>query len=341
MAISYADRKVLLALDLPASNVVRRQLKDYLGRSGMSTGEFADRIEYAYQTVDKFLKDRYADVASNDLAVRRAIVEFISSHPLTADVAAQGHLYETENVRLLRKYFNAALDRGYAYYVDGGPGSQKTFVLQHLIAELNRSEITKNGTGKRAYYVCCTPGMTPKVLLKRIAQACAVSSTGDGDRIVRNLRFEFQKRRVLFCIDEAQHLESSIAALETARIQLLDHAPYFGLLFAGSHGLRELFQRKALVLEQCNSRFHDGKSLPGIQRDEAFEIIRGELGAVSKEQAEKLIKGATVRDLRGSVTHTYISARRLFWSLREIKERREESRRAKRVAARKEPRRNG
>ena len=53
-----------------------------------------------------------------------------------------------ENARLLRRYFYEALDHGRAYYLYGAPGTQKTYILQHLIAELNRSEIAKNGEGR-------------------------------------------------------------------------------------------------------------------------------------------------------------------------------------------------
>jgi DNA transposition AAA+ family ATPase len=323
MATSRAQRTAALALDLPASAIVRRQLKDYLGRSGMSPAEFGERIDYSYPAVQNFIYDTYGKISGSDLAIRRAIVEFIEAHPLAAMTMADGKLYETENVRLLRKYFYAALDRGYAYYVDGGPGSQKTFVLQHLIAELNRKEIAKNGAGKRAYYVRCRPKISPTQLLRRICQACGVSGTGDVERMIRALRHEFAKRRVALAVDEAQHLEKALDALETIR-ELVDEPPHFGLVLAGSHGLRDMFERRALVLEQWNSRLHAGKSLPGIQRDEATEIIRGELGAIAKDKADKLIKDATTRDLRAGAEHTYISARRLFWSLRAIREQMEE-----------------
>jgi len=46
-----------------------------------------------------------------------------------------------------------------ACYVYGAPGTQKTHVLQHLIAELNRSEIAKNGAGRRAFYVYVLQGV--------------------------------------------------------------------------------------------------------------------------------------------------------------------------------------
>ncbi len=78
-------------------------------------------------------------------------------------------LYETENVRLLSKYFYEALDHSRAYYVHGTPGAQKTYVLQHLIAELNRSEIAKNGEGRRAYYIYVRQGIRSLDLMKRVA----------------------------------------------------------------------------------------------------------------------------------------------------------------------------
>src|SRR5664279_2381403 len=91
--------------------------------------------------------------------IRTAIRDFIAAHPIAAPAVGSGKLYETENARLLRRYFYEALDHGRAYYLYGAPGTQKTYVLQHLIAELNRSEIAKNGEGRRAYYIYVRQGI--------------------------------------------------------------------------------------------------------------------------------------------------------------------------------------
>ena len=47
MALSYAERKQLLAASLPESNEVRLELQDYLARTGMAPPDFAHRINSA------------------------------------------------------------------------------------------------------------------------------------------------------------------------------------------------------------------------------------------------------------------------------------------------------
>src|SRR3954467_2549801 len=103
MAYSCEDRKRLLAADLPKSNQVRKLLLDYLNRSGLSQGDFARRINYSSQTVRAFICGAYQSIAGTDAKVREAIVNFILAHPLGEPEAVQGKLYETENVRLIRK----------------------------------------------------------------------------------------------------------------------------------------------------------------------------------------------------------------------------------------------
>ena len=114
------------------------------------------------------------------------------------------------------------------------PETEKTYVLQHLIAELNRSEIAKNGEGRRAYYIYVRQGIDSLDLMKRVTQSCGALGMGTVDRILRNLRFDLGQRKVLSVFDEAQHL--SIACLDTLR-ELLDQPPHCGLLFAGTHEL--------------------------------------------------------------------------------------------------------
>ncbi len=142
--------------------------------------------------------------------------------PIATPVVSTGKLYQTENARLLRRYFYEALDHSRAYYLYGAPGTQKTYVLQHLIAELNHSEIAKNGEDRRAYYIYVRQGIRSLDLMKRVAESCGAIGLGTVDRILRNLRFDLSQRRVLFVFDEAQHL--SIECLETLW-ELLDQPP--------------------------------------------------------------------------------------------------------------------
>jgi DNA transposition AAA+ family ATPase len=316
MALSYAVRRQLLAASLPKSTEVRLELQDYLARTGMTPPDFARRINYARETVYSFLNGNYSWISSNDGPIRAAIRGFIAAHPIATPVVSSGKLYETENVRLLRQYFYEALDHGRAYYLYGAPGTQKTYVLQHLIAELNRSEIAKNGEGRRAYYVYVRQGIRSLDLMKRVAQSCGAIGMGTVDRILRNLRFDLGQRKVLLVFDEAQHL--SIECLETLR-ELLDQPPHCGLLFAGTHELEQIFTRQALELEQWRSRFHAGQALPGISEEEAATIVHSELGlGLSQRKIQKLISKSRITDLRNGGQHSYVSARRLFWVIREL-----------------------
>ena len=318
MAYSTADRKQLLAGSSGSSARDRERMRQYMQRTGLEARDFARRIGYSRAALNFFLADRYQAVASSDLGIRKAAHDFIQAHPIEPTREAPGTLYRTENYRLLRRYFQEALDHGRAYYVEGDPGTQKSFIAQHLVAELNRAEISKNGAGRRAYYVYCGAELTPIRLLKRVAEACGSLVVSDPERILRNLRFDFRGRRAVLVLDESQHLK--VPCLEAIR-EVYDRPPHFGLLFLGSHAFGELFARNALQLEQWNSRFRAGKMLPGMSREEGEQAIRGELGAKAPQAVvEKLLKGATVPHLRSGGKQSYVSARRLFEALADLQE---------------------
>lgn len=312
-----ADKKDLISAagNIASSDRVKNILNDYLARTGLTQNDFARRIRYSTMAIRLFMCGQYKRVAKNDAGLRASILEFINQHPIEAVTQSDGKLYETENVRLVRKYFYEALNGSRAYFFRGAPGSQKSFVLQHLIAELNRAEIAKNGHGMRAFYVYCSQNIRPTQLMKNVAEAAGSISAGDTRRIFKNLRFDLNKRKVLFCIDEAQHLD--IACLETLR-ELHDMPPHCGLLFAGSHELEKTFNR--LDMEQWHSRLRQGAELPGVSEEEAAEIILGELGAQPKERVNALIKKCYAVDLRKGREVKYISARTLFWSIQSIQE---------------------
>jgi hypothetical protein len=91
------------------------------------------------------------------------------------------------------------------------------------------------------------------------------------------------------------------------------------LLFAGTHELEDIFTRQALELEQWRSRFHAGQALPGISEDEAAEIVHSELGrGLSPLKIQRLISRSRITDLRNGGRHTYVSASRLFWVIRDL-----------------------
>lgn len=295
---------------------VRAELQEYMQRTGLTSSDFARRINYSVASMYTFIQGRYQ--GSNG-RLCTTIREFIEQHPVQAMTRDAGKLYETENVTKLRGIFYECLDQQRAGVVYGGPGSQKTFALKHLIAELNCIDLAKNGHGRRAYYVYCRQGIRPNDLLKRIARACGSSPIGNTDRVIQNLRFDFGNRRVLIVFDEAQHLD--IASLETVR-EILDELGC-GLLFAGSHDVIRTFARSS-ELEQWNSRLRITAELPGLTDSEAEQIVKEELGTASARQIAALLKDSRVPDIRKK--QDYISARRLFFGMTAIRERLEKAR---------------
>lgn len=309
---------------LPESHEVIASIRDYCDRVGVGFADFASRIGYSANVLYTFMGGKYGRKGSggkrwNDSAIRKAAMNFMEEYPIGEHRVIEGKLYETENTRLIRKYFYAALDNSSAYYFRGAPGCQKTFIIEHLIAELHRNEISKNGHGRRAYRVYCREGIRPNDLMKRVAVAVGSIGTGSIDRIISNLGFDFGQRKIVICFDEAQHL--SVECLETIR-ELLDEVRC-GLLFAGSHQLAMTFNR--LDMEQWASRLRQGAELPGLSEQESAYIIRAELGEVSEKKIAAVVNKCTATDMRKGHKVQYISARMLFWSIKEIKSRRTES----------------
>jgi DNA transposition AAA+ family ATPase len=305
---------------LPSSREVIAMIREYCERAGINYADFARRIRYSANVIYTFMAGNYGKKGSggkkwDDCAIRKCALDFMEENPVGTPRVVEGTLYETENTRLIRQYFYAALDNSCAYYFRGAPGCQKTFVLEHLIAELHRSELPKNGHGRRAYRVYCREGIRPGDLMKRVAVAVGSIGTGNIDRIFSNLRFDFGRRKILLCFDEAQHL--SVECLETVR-ELLDEVRC-GLLFAGSHQLENTFKR--LDMEQWASRLVQGAELPGVSEQEAASIIRTELGDLSEKKIAAVIGKCRATDLRKGMQVQYISARMLFWSIQGIKER--------------------
>ena len=296
---------------------------NYLARTGLSYRDFAHRINYSPFTLNMFIGDKYHHIAGTGHKISQAILQFIATHPIEASQEALGELYDTANVRTIRDTFQKLLPRPVAYMIYAPPGSQKSFALEHEVARLNRSELTKNGHGRRAYYVYAREGIGSRDMMKRVAMACGSRTTGDVDSMLANLRFDFQNRRVLLVIDEAQHL--SLPVLEVLR-ELLDRQPHFSLLFSGSHDLKNTFDRFSATLEQWNSRIIAKVRLPGLERSEAEgivwrevgELLRGKGEEVAAKKVAKLVEDATTKDAfeRGRM---YINVRTLTNSLDQIK----------------------
>lgn len=333
MAHSAKSLAALKQRRLLDSSALRRVVTFYMARTGLSGSEFSRRIGYSAVTMSLWLNGKYKNVADSDRMIRARITDYIDAHPVAADDDLEGELYETENFRRLRDDFYLALDRARIVVRHGNPGTQKSFGVRCLIAQLNRAEATPCGF-RRAYRVYAREAISPAQLLRRVAVASGVPNGTTIDATISNLRHDFTGRRGLIVIDEAQHL--SEACLETLR-ELNDEPPHFGLLLLGSHDLKKKFE--GFRMEQWRSRLHILDSLPGISRDEGRKIVCQELPWLDKSKVEQFLDAATVADegalVKEALAHnldkavTYISARDLFWNIRQTKD---ESQRRTRTA---------
>jgi len=325
MAISSEERKRVKNLTLPTGRETRERIVRYLSVSDMSIPEFADRIGYSYVAVNKFLGGRYSRLAATDVYLRAAAEDYLDKNPVEVPARDGGRLFQTENYRRIRRYFLAGVARGEICLLYGPPGTQKTFVLEHLVAERNRAKQND------ALYVYASVNMRTRALLKRVARASgAVISVQSNDQLVNGLVRHLRSRRAAIIVDEAQHL--SIEALEVLR-ELHDRSGC-GLVLAGSHNLFENFLRGRQHLEQWLSRIDHKDPLPGLQEEEVAEIAARELGngqptRIGEKQARKIVAACQVddvfaRDAAGKpCTRKYLSVRRLVKFLAQVKERKE------------------
>jgi DNA transposition AAA+ family ATPase len=306
-----------------SSQALVREVREYLSAAHLGVEQFAAYINYSHVTLRAFLGARYWKVGGSDRNIRRAIRSFIDGNPIAPNPENAGKFYETENVATLQKWFAHCLaiesGRGRMVAAYSGPGGQKTFISENLVARFNRDNVA-NPDRPRAFHIYCSQGITAGQLVLKILAAAGI---GGGHHIQKNLaslRFVFRSRRVILIFDEAQHL--SIPCLEIIR-ELNDLRPYFGVLLLGSHKLRELFDHRAAEMEQWNSRMTASIELPGIGMDCARQIVQEELGGVTEltdKRIEKLLRSSFADDIYSREKKTYLSARRLFRSIEQIKD---------------------
>ncbi len=296
---------------------VQRLVTGYLIQSGMSPVDFARRINYSPNTLQQFMCGHYSNIANTD-RITAAILSFIESNPVEPEAPYCGKIYETGAVRLMRGVFTRLLSRPQAFMAYAPPGSGKTEIGRHLIAEHNAQHSADQKTF--IFRVYCRARISPRDLMKRVATACGTQSDTAIDRAIHNLRFDFKGCRVLLYFDEAQHL--SVDCLEVIR-ELLDEEPRFSLCFAGSHELDKIFARFAGTLEQLERRITDKITLPALTADEATGILKSELAECKPDAAEirALIEGSTIVVSVNRKNQRYISIGRLMASAREFRER--------------------
>ncbi len=111
----------------------------------------------------------------------------------------------------------------------------------------------------------------------------------------------------MLVFDEAQHLSNCVSGDNSGTTR-------------STTALRAAVRRHPRArLWSWRSRFHAGQALPGISEEEAATIVHSELGVgLSRRKIQKLISKSRITDLRNGGQHSYVSARRLFWVIREL-----------------------
>ena len=311
-----------LATENEANNACIERAYKYLAHTGLSVPELANRVGYGKSSLSFFLAGTYDKVAGTTAILRKKLNDFMDTHTALPSFEIPGELYETENVQTIQETFEKLLPKPVAYMIYAPPGSQKSFVLEHMVARLNATEISKPA-GRRAFYIYSRIGIRPLDLIRRVCIASGCRSALSIDSMLTNLRFSFRNHRVVLVVDEAQHL--SIECFEILR-ELLDRPPYFSLLFAGSHDLKKKFDEFSATLEQWNSRIISNVRLPGLAKKEAAGIIEREIGELLKIAGpqksgtiiKQLIECATVRDAYEG-GRTYINVRTLTNALDQMR----------------------
>ncbi len=330
MALSSEQHETLARRTPAEVRDLRRRLERFMTARGLSDRDVSALCGYSKAAVGIFRGGYYVRVAANAAALCAALEEMLSQYDEAEllDDDPTGTLYtHTRNYKLLRKYFYLALENGWAFYVHGNPGTQKSHVVQALAAEVRAAEASKNGHARRVLYIEPLPEQSPLETLKQIAAAAGIYPASTKAQLLLKIRSALAGRRALIVFDEAQNLTP--VSLGTIK-PLLDHKPYIGMLFLGTHNLAQIFEHP--TLEHWRSRMHAGESLPGLDVEEAEVIVRAEMPWLGAAERKQLIATCTSTDLgamlqagydrrrralRRDELPSYISARKLFWTILE------------------------
>jgi DNA transposition AAA+ family ATPase len=297
----------LKSLDLPPDAEMIRRVRSFLIESGLTTGEFAEAAGMNGSSFRVWLSGNYAgrkaskEVEQNTLMVRAKLKEYLDHFEEAHDDFMGRPHYATRDYAAARKAILDSLKEGVAYVVDGPPGTQKTHCARRIAQEINES-----GKG-RAVYMRVRCQQAPQSFLSEIAIRAGLPARGHIDQLIRKLRFFLADRRTVLLIDEVQALSKE--GLEIAR-QLLDEAPYFGVVLLGSHSVSVTLDDWRM--EQWRSRVRKTLFFNGPSREEAEDILLTQLGKMSRADLKDTIDEAMTTTKRGGKDIRYISARALF-----------------------------
>lgn len=295
---------------------VRKELRVYMNKSGMDLRQIADETGFAHRSLIQFASGaKYGDGEGAFTAA--ALKAFMDAHPCQPP-DLPGKLYETAGTRAMDALIEYCSEGRWATLY-GPAGGQKSFLLEYRAAEAARE--SEPGLA----WIPIPGRMTPTQILKRIAVAVGASYAQSCDGLRQNIIYTVKARKspLVLALDECDLLERDIDTLEVIR-RLGDLLRgKLGLIVAGNEAIVSLFRpRQGHYFEQWRSRIEQKElRVLGPTREEARRILIAEVGAGTDEQVSGTLDDCTVTDPLGR--KKYISARRLFFAIRDILKRRE------------------
>jgi hypothetical protein len=285
-------------------------------RTGIDLHQIADRIGFAHRSLIQFASSGRYGAGDGELTAA-TLREFMSSHPWEPP-ALPGHLYETAATRDMDDLI-AYCRKGRWATLYGPAGAQKSFLLEYRAAEAARE-------AEPGLVWIPIPGrMTPAAILRYISKTVAAPYAQSGDALRQSIIYTARARRspLVLALDEMDLIEKDIDTLETLR-RLGDLLRgKLGMIVAGNEQILSLFNpRKGHYFEQWRSRIEQREvRVLGPTRDEARRMLIAELGGGTSTQIEGTLDDCTVTD--PLTRKKYINARRMFFAIADIRERRE------------------
>ena len=296
--------------------VVRKELRVYMQRTGIDLARMADATRFAHRSLLQFVSgSRYGDGQGAFTAA--ALADYMSAHPWEPP-ELPGRLYETAATREIDNLI-AYCRRGRWATLYGPAGGQKSFLLEYRAAEAARQP-------EPGLVWIPVPGrMTPAAILRRIAAAVGASFAQGADQLRMNILDAVRTRRttLVLALDEMDLMERDIDTLEVIR-RLGDLLRgKLGLIVAGNEQIIGLFKpRQGRYFEQWRSRIEQRElRVLGPSREEGRQIIATELPGAAESKVDGLLDDCTVTDPISR--KKYISARRLFFAIDNIRDLRE------------------
>ena len=295
----------------PDREEARKSIHVCMSKGGLSLAQVAERLGIPLFTLRQFSSAaRYGDSEGEIMA--RKVLEGLKANPLPLP-DLPGKLYETRATKQMDALLEEVADGAWGILY-GPSGSQKSFLLESRGAEQAREP------EPRIVYIRVSPsGMTPNVLLRRIAAAIGAPYAQYVDGMRQSILYTVRSRRqsVALVLDEADTLYQWLETLETLR-ELGDLARArtgrvgIGILIAGNERVWKIFEdRKSVYLEKWRARVEQlGLRVIGPSESEGATMLRGELGDLGQRRVEDVLESCAAQDPESK--RRYINAHRLF-----------------------------